>query len=318
MKKLILFSIAISCFSIGCANKSASSNEEIDTPVSGKINVSVDETLTPIALAEADIFQHHYEKVHITVRERSEYDCIQDLYNDSSKVIMIGRQLTDQEKAAFKSLNYDPLQTQICTDAIALVVHPSNRDTALTYEQVVSILRGQTTNWSQVNGKRSGDISLVFDNANSGTTSYLLNMTGEKNMPKNAYAMKTNLEAVNYVSTHENAIGVIGWSWISDSDDPTTHEYLKKTRIVSIAPKGGKTFYKPYQGNLIPKKYPLSRAVYMVQRERRTGLATGFTTFIYGEIGQTILLKAGLLPVNQQERNLEMKVKPVGEVGNTP
>ena len=65
MKKLILFSIAISCFSIGCANKSASSNEEIDTPVSGKINVSVDETLTPIALAEADIFQHHYEKVHI-------------------------------------------------------------------------------------------------------------------------------------------------------------------------------------------------------------------------------------------------------------
>ena len=318
MKKWFLFLTVIICFSIGCTNQPASSGEAIDTPVSGKINVSVDETLTPIALAEADIFQHHYEKVHLTVHERSENDCIQDLYNDSSKVIMIGRKLTEQEMLAFKSINYVPLQTQICTDAIALVVNPSNRDTALTYEQVMGILRGQIINWSQINSKRSGDISVVFDNANSGTASYLLRMTGEKAMSKNAYAMKTNLEAVNYVSTHENAIGVIGWSWISDSDDPVTHEYLKKTRLVSISRKGEKVFYKPYQLNLVPDKYPLSRAVYMTQRERRAGLATGFTTFVFGEIGQTILLKAGLLPANQQERNMEMKVKPIGKVGNTP
>ncbi len=318
MKKWVLFLTVIICFSMGCANQSASSGEEIDTPVSGKINVSVDETLTPIALAEADIFQHHYEKVHLTVRERSEYDCIQDLYNDSAKVIMIGRQLVEQEMAAFKSMNYVPLQTQICTDAIAFIVNPSNRDTALTYEQVLGILKGEITNWSQISSKRSGDISIVFDNPNSGTVSYLLKMSGEKAMPKNAYSLKSNLEAVNYVSTHENAIGVIGWSWISDSDDPVTHEYLKKTRLVSIARAGEKVFYKPYQLNLIEGKYPLSRAVYMIQRERRTGLATGFTTFIYGEIGQTILLKAGLLPVNQQERNMEMIVRPIGEVKNQP
>jgi phosphate transport system substrate-binding protein len=317
MKKLLLFSIVIACFSMGCANnKPTSGSEEIDTPISGKINISVDETLTPIALAETDIFQHHYEKVNITVRERSEFDCVQDLYKDSVKSIMIGRKLTEQEIKAFKGLKYDPLQTQICTDAIAFVVNPTNKDTALTYEQLMSVLKGKITNWSQLNGKRSGDISLVFDNANSGTTSYLLNLTGEKAMPKNAYAMKTHVEAVNYVATHENAIGVIGWSWISDSDDPKTHEYLKKTRVISVAPKGEKTYYMPYQTNLIPGKYPLSRAVYMIQRERRAGLASGFTTFVYGEIGQTILLKAGLLPANQQERNMEMKVKPMGEVGN--
>jgi hypothetical protein len=47
-------------------------------------------------------------------------------------------------------------------------------------------------------------------------------------------------------------------------------------------------------------------------------LATGFTRFVYDEIGQTILLKAGLLPVNQQERNMEMKEKPIGKVSNIP
>ena len=318
MKKWILFSTVIVLFLMGCGNQPVASGDEIDTPISGKINVSVDETLTPIALAEADIFQHHYEKVQLTVLERSENDCIKDLYNDSSKVIIIGRQLTEQEMLAFKSITYVPQQTKICTDAIALVVNPSNRDTALTYEQVMGILKGQITNWSQISSKRSGDINVVFDNANSGTASYLLRMTGEKAMPKNAYAMKTNLEAVNYVSTHENAIGVIGWSWISDSDDPVTHEYLRKTRLVSISREGEKVFYKPYQLNLVAGKYPLSRDVYMTQRERRAGLATGFTTFVYGEIGQTVLLKAGLLPANQQERNMEMKIKPMGEVGNLP
>lgn len=320
MKKLILFSITLSYLAISCANQTSttSSNEEVDTPVSGKITVYVDETVTPIARAEADIFQHRYEKVHLTVQEHSENDCIQGLYTDSAKVAMIGRKLTDTEMKAFASIGFNPLQTQICTDAIALIVNPKNRDTTLTYEQVLSVLRGQTTKWSQLGGSTAGDISIVFDNANSGTASYVLNLTGEKTMPKNAYSLKTNLEAVNYVATHENAIGVIGWSWISDSDDPTTREYLKKTRLVSIAPKDSKEFYKPYQLNLAQGKYPLSRAVYMIQRERRSGLATGFTRFVYDEIGQTILLKAGLLPVNQQERNMEMKEKPIGKVSNTP
>jgi phosphate transport system substrate-binding protein len=317
MKKLALFSIAISFLAASCANQSAmSSNEVTDTPVSGNMTVYVDETLTPIARAEADIFQHRYEKVHLNVQEHSENTCIQGLYDDSAKVAMVGRKLTEAEMKAFQSINFNPLQTQICTDAIALIVNPKNRDTTFTYEQVLSILRGQTTKWSQLGGSIGGDISIVFDNANSGTTSYLLSMSGLKAMPKNAYSLKTNLDAINYVATHENALGVIGWSWISDSDDPTTREYLKKTRLVSIAPKGEKEFYKPYQLNLAQGKYPLSREVYMIQRERRTGLATGFISFVYGEIGQTILLKAGLLPVNQQERNMEMKEKPMGKVSN--
>ena len=318
MKKEMLIFFAIACLLTSCSNQPPSSAEEIDTPVSGKINVAYDETLTPIALAEADIFQHRYEKVHLTMHERPENECIQDLYKDSVKVIMIGRQLTESEMAAFKSLNYVPQQTKICTDAIVLVVNPKNPDTTFTYEQVLSLLKGEITKWSQLNGSNLGDISLVFDNANSGTVSYLLRMSGQSAMPKNAYSVKSNLEAVNYVAQHENAIGVIGWSWISDSDDPTTREYLKKTRLVSIAPKGEKEFYKPYQLNLAQGKYPLSREVYMIQRERRAGLATGFTTFVYGEIGQTIMLKAGLLPANQQEREMEMKVKPIGKVTNTP
>ena len=315
MKNIILLLCVITCISMGCQQNTVT-QQEVDTAVSGKITISVDETVLPIAQAEADIFQHQYPKAHLNLRQRSEADCIQDLFNDSCKMIFIGRALTDKEKAVFQGQTLDPPHIKVATDAIAILVNPKNRDTTLNMQQIIDILRGSTTKWQQLNSNISSDLTLVFDNANSGTVNYLMGLAGVSTLPKNAYAAKSNLEAVNYVASHENAIGVIGWSWISDSDDPTTQQYLAKTRLVSVAPTGSKDYCKPYQLNLAEGKYPLSRPVYMIQRERRSGLAAGFMTFVYNEIGQTIILKAGLLPANAAERNLEIKTKPMGKVGN--
>ena len=306
MKKLILFLCVIALFSIGCATSNENSTE-VDTPTSGEITMSVDETLQPIAEAQVDIFQHQYPNAKINIRYRAEADCINDLFKDSSKLIFLGRTLKPDELKAFKDNTFNPPQVKIATDAIALVVHPKNRDTAFTYPQILKILRGENEQYS-----------IVFDNQYSGTVSYVLDLTRQKAMPKNAYGVKSNLEAVNYVAAHENSIGVIGWSWISDSDDPKTREYLSKVRLVSLSERegSGTEFHKPYQLNLAQSKYPLTREVYIIQRERRNGLAAGFTAFVSSDIGQTIVLKSGLLPANQQDRWIEMKTKKVGKVKN--
>jgi phosphate transport system substrate-binding protein len=301
---------------MACSNSGGKPEEALDTPTTGKTTVSVDETVRPIAAAEVDIFHHQYPKANVTIRYRSENECVQDLYKDSAQAIMIGRNLTEQEKAAFKSLTFTPPHIKIATDAIAFVVNPRNRDTTMSFDEISGILKGTITKWSQIGGGASGDVTLVFDNPNSGTVTYLLSKTGATTMPKNAFAAKSNLDVVDYVAAHENAVGVIGWSWISDSDDPTTRQYLKKTRLVSVSAKSEKEYYKPYQLNLANGKYPLAREVFMIQRERRSSLAAGFTSFIHGEIGQLIMLKAGLYPANQDERSIEIKTKPLGKVGN--
>jgi phosphate transport system substrate-binding protein len=300
---------------MACQSKDKQTGEVLDTPTTGKTTISVDETVRPIAEAEAEIFQHQYPRATLSLRHRSENECVQDLYKDSSQAIMIGRQLNEQEKSAFKSITFTPPHVKIATDAVAILVNPNNRDTTLTFDEIAGILRGTNTKWSQIGGGASGDITLVFDNANSGTVTYLLTKTGATAMPKNAFAAKSNLDVVDYVATHDNAIGVIGWSWISDSDDPTTRQYLKKTRLVSVSANSEKEFYKPYALNLAEGKYPLTREVFMIQRERRSGLAAGFVSFIHGEIGQLIMLKAGLYPANQDERVIEIKTKPLGKVG---
>ena len=306
MKRLNVFLFVIALFSMGCKTSNENATE-IDTPTSGEISISVDETLQPIAEAQVDIFQHQYPNAKVNIRYRSEGECVSDLFNDSSKLIFLGRTLNADELKAFKNNTFNPPTIKIATDAIALVVNPKNRDTAFTYPQIQKILRGENPQYS-----------IVFDNQLSGTVSYVLKMTEQKAMPKNAYAVKSNLEAVNYVATHENAIGVVGWSWISDSDDPKTREYLSKVRLVSLSPKegNGTEFAKPYQLFLAQGKYPLSRDVYIIQRERRNGLSAGLTSFVISDIGQTIILKSGLLPAYQQDRWIEMKTKSVGKVKN--
>lgn len=304
MKKFIVFLSVLALFGIGCASSNEQS-EVIDTPTAGDIHLSVDETLQPIAEALVDVFHHQYPNAKINIRYRSEAECVRDLYNDSAKLIISGRQLTVEELEAFKSKNMNPPHTKLCTDAIALVTNPKSRDTSFNYTQLIQLLKGQNSQYN-----------IVFDNQSSGTVSHILSLTGEKQMPANAYAAKSNLEAVNYVATHEKSIGVIGWSWISDSDDPKTKEYLSKIRLVSLSPKEatGNQTYKPYQLNLAQGKYPLSREVFIIQRLRSNGLSAGFNAFSISEIGQTIILKAGLLPAYQQDRQIEINTKPMGKV----
>ncbi len=283
--------------------------KKTETPTSGTINVSTDETLQPIADAEADVFNHVYSNAKINLLYKTETEAVRDLMNDTSKMIFIGRALTAKEVAYFESRQLHPVQNVVAIDALALIVHPKNPDTTLTYEQALNIFKGTTTDWNQVKGAKTGPLNLVFDSQGSGTVNYILTLIGRDALPKNAYASKSNRETVDYVATHEDAIGVVGWSWLSDSDDKTTKEYLSKIKVVALSPRKpelGKGFFKPYQQELSRATYPLARNVYVIERGRLAGLASGFAAFVYNDIGQTIILKAGLQPAQPPQRNVEM------------
>jgi phosphate transport system substrate-binding protein len=45
----------------------------------------------------------------------------------------------------------------------------------------------------------------------------------------------------------------------------------------------------------------------MVKIGQRTGLGTGFVSFVANERGQLIILKSGLVPARQPERRIQLK-----------
>lgn len=290
-----------------------------DTPTSGKVAVSVDETFAPILQAQADTFAKLYPNAHVQMSFQPEEKVMLDLINDKIKVAVVSRDLNTEEKADFVKQTITPRTTRIGIDGLAIVLNRANPDSLLTVAQLAEIFTGKTANWSQVSGKKGlAAINVVFDANRSSTTRFVLDsVTRGAALTKRAFAASSNPALLDYVATHPNAIGVVGVNWISDRDDPTAMKFLNKVRVASITARPNPTiddYIQPYQAYLAEKtpeqlaehaelqNYPLRRNLYVISREARAGLGTGFASFVAGKNGQLIFQKSGLLPAQMQAR----------------
>ena len=279
-----------------------------DTPTSGIVKISSDETLQPLLDSEKDTFMGLYQYAKLNVTHSAEAKCFNDLINDSAKVIIVTRQLNDKENTYFKSRNLIPVTTKIALDAIAIIVNKNNPDSLLSIKQLTSILKGKSTNWNQLfPTSKLGKISVVFDNNGSSNVRYLKDkLLDGKDFAPSCFASESNPAVIKYVEENINAIGIIGVSWISDFESKESQSFLSKIKVLDITssdnPIYPDDYYKPYQAYIALSQYPLIREVYMINREGRAGLGTGFVSFVAGDAGQRIIRMAGLLPATMPVR----------------
>lgn len=305
MKKII-FSLLLFVLFSACNSKV---EESLDSPTSGTISVSVDETIAPVMTSEIDTFTKLYVDTKINASFIPQNEAFINLLNNKSRVIFTARPLNNEELKFYKKLEIVPHVEKICYDAVVLISNKTNVDTNFTIDQVKSILTKNVKNWNELNIKNNTlPIDVVFDNANSSTFLYLEKRLGI-NISKNLYALKDNKKVIEYVKKNKNAIGIIGLNWISDYDDQNTVNFVKDINIVGIKSdlpnSDPKMYYKPYQAYIALKQYPLFREIYAITGEARTGLGTGLMSFIAGEKGQRIFLKAGLVPATMPIRLIE-------------
>jgi len=288
-----------------------------DTPTSGEISIAVDESYQPLFSAELDTFMglYTYAKIHTKFLPETEV-FKQLLTNDSIRIVVANRELRQDEMEVFKSRNLFPRTTKVAIDAVALVVNVENKDTAISYEQLAAIMQNEWQNWDRF-GKQSlqDSIAIVFDKNGSSNFRYLQEkfLKEGKTIPRNWFAVNSNAEVVEYVSKTKGGLGVISVNWISDKDDPLANKFLEKVNVVALslpdtmsAGESEKSYYKPMQAYIALKQYPLIRDVYMISREGRNGLGTGFAAFVAGDQGQRIVRLMGLLPATMPVRLIQV------------
>lgn len=268
----------------------------------------VDEGYQPIIASSIEVFNATYRRAKINAIYTSEGEAVNNIIKDSVQVIVITRQLTDNELKYFKQRGFEPKTTPIAYDAVAFVVHPSNNDSVFTIQQMRDILQGKIQKWSEFNPKsKLGNLYLVFDNPLSGTVRYAKDsIAGGAPLPANASALKTNEEVINYVAKTPGAIGIIGANWISDTDDKGVQKFLREVRLADIAKEAGAEGFGPYQAYLATGDYPFKRSVYIINAQARAGLGLGFASYLAGPDGQRIVLKDGLLPAQAPTRLIQV------------
>ena len=271
----------------------------------GKAVVYVEESFKPLFETSISTFESLNPKADITAKYLPEGKIIQAFFDGQVKTITITRDFTKAEKKYLKSKNVEVSSDRIALDAVALIVNPDNTDTTISIPRLRKILTDKNSVWPS--SKES--ISVVFDQMNSANFNYITDMLQTDKLSSNVFAAKSNEEVINYVKNNKNAIGVIGLNWISNQEDFEVLNFLDGIHVMDVKLTEESESFKPINGVIYTKEYPLIRDVWMINKGSRSGLNSGFVNFMMGEKGQIIIHKSELVPANNPVRLIQMSPK---------
>ncbi|MBK7710255.1 MAG: substrate-binding domain-containing protein [Bacteroidales bacterium] len=291
---------------------SGGNNRTLDeTPTRGKIKISVDESFQPLIDSEVFTFTHLYTSAHITPQYKPEYDVINDFMNDSVKVIVTSKKLSDYQIQYLRDTLVIARTTTYAYDALALVTNKQNKDTLIKYNSIKDIFLGKIKKWNNINSKsKLGDIRVIFDNTKSGNIRYFKELFEIRDsLPGNFFAVNNNAEVIDFVARNPDALGIVSVNWISDKDDSLSMSFTDKINVVAVSQQyiNDGSYYRPYQGSIYDKSYPFVREIYCISRETFAGLGSGFINWACAEQGQRIVLKSGLVPATMPIRLVQIK-----------
>ncbi|CAM3359291.1 PstS family phosphate ABC transporter substrate-binding protein [Aquirufa ecclesiirivi] len=300
--KSVVLSLLVAASVFSC-DKSTESKFS-DGPAKGEISIAVDESFQPLLIAEKTAFENNYHFAKINFDFHAENEAIADLLNEKVRAVVVTRDLTEKEKEIFTREKVAYRSFNFAADGLALLVHPQNVDTLMSLPTLKSLLSGEKNTWESIGAKSTqGEVALVVDKANSSNIKFLVDKFGlDIHKPLPIFAAGSNKAVIEYVKSHKNALGLIGSNWISDGDNPTSLGFIRSVHVMSVSDKLSQSpsdFYQPFGYNLALKKYPLRRDVKIILKESHLGLGTGFVNYVCGDMGQLIVLKAGLIPLTR-------------------
>jgi phosphate transport system substrate-binding protein len=192
-------------------------------------------------------------------------------------------------------------------DAVALVVNWESKDSVFTKAEVVDLLTG----------KSKLPYGLVFDGVKAtSTVRYAIDsiLKGKKLSTSSIAAAKSSREVVEYIAANPGYIGFVGISWIGNPEDSSQTNLLKKLRIAWLpcdSCEEAGAFTKPWQEEILTKRYPYVRDIVYVLKENHQGLGKAFTNFMMSDRGQLIFRRGYLVPAGKIFMMRETKLKLV-------
>ncbi|MFN8247873.1 MAG: substrate-binding domain-containing protein [Ferruginibacter sp.] len=277
-----------------CKSRKQQTKDPGDKPGVGTIHITVDESFRPVMEEQIRVYELSYPGAHIIASYKPEADCFKDFFRDSAnRLVIVTRGLTDKEdRYMLDSLYYRPGWDKIATDAIAVLVNSKSNDTLFSQERLRQ----------QLLGKQGREQQIVFDGLNATSTVRFIRdsiLKGAAFDTSVVRAARNSSEVISFVAENENAIGLVGISWIGNPEDSAQLQLLKKVKIayVQCSACEDSPYVKPMQESILTRRYPLVRGLYYIIKENYFGLGSDFVNFLKYERGQLIFRRAYLGPV---------------------
>lgn len=262
----------------GCSNKqeaAAPAQPAADgSKLSGNVTVVGSTSVTPLAESLGQIFQEKNPELFIEVQGVGSSAGIKAVNEGTADIGMSSRNLKETEKS------WGLTEHVIAYDGIVVVLHPSNKVTDLTDEQVQKIFKGEVKNWKEVGGADM-PILVVTREAGSGTRGAfeeLLKLEEEKDGNKVSLIIADALVADGNGAVKANIAakeGSIGYLSLSYAD-----ETVKMASVNGVVPS---------VATVKDATYKISRPFLMLTKGDMTPEAKAYIDFVLSDEGQKVV-----------------------------
>ncbi len=277
-----------------------------DTPTSGHVLLLADEDLRSLVDAEKYVFESIYTHAVIDVRYLPEAELLKAVMNDSVRCWIGTVQPGGEQQAYYAKRTVEPHVIPICMDGIAVVVNKGKPGDHADLGTIRGYLSQRVIADTVNNRTEYFTTRTIVAGRGSGVARTLIDSLSMDPSRLNATAQATVEEVILQVNRDPNIIGFIPFAAISDLDNPHMRELRDKVKMLPISRTDSSVAVLPSQSTLADGSYPLRRPVFMVLVEGKSGLGTGFVSFVANHKGQRIILKQGLAPQKVPAREVEI------------
>lgn len=244
------------------------------------------DTCLPLTQTEAENFMNKNKGAKITVTGGGSGVGISALMEGTTDIAMSSRKMKFDEKIRLQEAKKNTKEVVVAYDALAVVVHPSNKVTNLTREQLEDIFTGKIKNWKEVGGE---DLKIVAYSreTSSGTYEFFKeSILKNKNYMNGILSMPATGAIIQSVSQTKGAIGYVGLAYLN-----------KEVKPIHVSYDAGKTFVEPSFANAKNKTYPVVRPLFYYYEVKGESKVKPFIDYILSPEGQVIVKEVGYIPV---------------------
>ena len=284
IKQLSLLAVA-ALMTVSCGSDQQKNANKDNEKASSNLVIKGSDTTLPISQKVAEEFMKANKDFAVTVTGGGSGVGISALMEGTTDIAMSSRKIKFDEVNKLKQAGHDIEEIVIAYDALAIVVHPSNKVSQLTREQLEAIFTGKVKNWKEVGGD---DLAIVpySRETSSGTYEFFKeSVLQKKNYVNGIMSMPATGAIVQSISQTKGGIGYIGLAYVN-----------KDVKELKVSYDGGAHFAEASVENAKNKSYPIVRPLYYYYDKANAEKLKPFMDYLLGVTGQKLVSEVGFIP----------------------
>jgi phosphate transport system substrate-binding protein len=245
------------------------------------------DTCLPISQKEAEAYMKAKSGATVIVTGGGSGVGIAALIEGTTDIAQSSRKIKFDEKSKMQEGGKTAKEVIIAYDALAIVVHPQNKVTSLTREQLEGIFTGKIKNWKDVGGDDLAIIPYARETS-SGTYEFIKEyVLLNRNYMNGIMSMPATGAIIQSVSQTRGAIGYVGIAYLNPN-----------VKAIHVSWNKGKTYVEPSAANAKNTTYPIVRPLFYYYATKSEAIVKPFIDFILSAEGQKIVADTGFITVN--------------------